>query len=646
MGESEEGSMRLLRRLVQVAQSALEADSVSATVAVGEQTIRAVETRSGCAGPLLHRTDAASMSFPVNCGESENGSLEVVVPGAGLDRALRLGPVFARHVGGVVGQLLSAAEVPLLDPEFASSIDRLMLDSASPRSMMRLLAGAVARWIGAELVGVMLWDEQRQVLQMLPGSFAADAEMVASYQVRAGDYLSNAARVFMSGVPYLSNAAVGDPGILSDYVAAFGIQNTLSVPLCIRGKPYGVLHMANKAGGFGLQDLVQAEHALSRLSAAISAGLRILELTDDSLRSEFIARTAVGIASGRPSGVFEAIDLEEACRVVAADGIVLQTDDLVRQACSADLTQEVVSSVLADIANSGVARVVRQPKRPGDPGRSALQLPVMRGDRRFGHITAIRLQASPFTSQQTGMLGRLASLAALAYTAEAYEDQRIELLRVAERARFADDLHDDVAQILFGAQMALDSVLEDERGAQRGHERILRARTLLIRGDAALRAVIENLNVADVPASGAETRLLRVLHEAQEMYDVAVELSVGRGVWPQVDSLDSETLSTLVRTAREAVVNSAKHSGARRIDVELAVVDDVVRLTVSDEGCGITSLSSGYHHGLSSTQRSVRRVGGSLGVQEQHGGGTRVVADFPQSRSVQGGFSDAVVCHE
>ena len=56
----------------------------------------------------------------------------------------------------------------------------------------------------------MLWDHKHNVLQMVPGSFYADAKTAASYRIDGSNLLSNAVRVFATGQPYLSNAASGE----------------------------------------------------------------------------------------------------------------------------------------------------------------------------------------------------------------------------------------------------------------------------------------------------------------------------------------------------------------------------------------------------------------------------------------------------
>src|SRR6202022_2955938 len=99
-----------------------------------------------------------------------------------------------------------------------------------------------------------------------------------------------------------------------------------------------------------------------------------------------------------------------------------------------------------------------------------------------GTLAALRVRGEPFSRDERHAMGRLANLAALAWASERYQQQRAELARLEERHRIADDLHDDVAQILFGAQLQLDQILEHGELDAAVVAGISRARGLLIRG--------------------------------------------------------------------------------------------------------------------------------------------------------------------
>ncbi len=77
----------------------------------------------------------------------------------------------------------------------------------------------------------------------------------------------------------------------------------------------------------------------------------------------------------------------------------------------------------------------------------------------------------------------------------------------------------------------------------------------------------------------------------------------------------------------EALTNVTKHSGATRADVTLVVVDDVLQVTIDDDGRGGASARAG--HGLSGLQERLEGVEGRLLLASPEGGPTRLRAEVP-----------------
>ena len=84
---------------------------------------------------------------------------------------------------------------------------------------------------------------------------------------------------------------------------------------------------------------------------------------------------------------------------------------------------------------------------------------------------------------------------------------------------------------------------------------------------------------------------------------------------------------------REALVNSFRHSGAGRIEVELEYEASQLRVLVRDDGCGIDNqvLQSGRdgHWGLSGMRERGQRIGARLKVMSRAGVGTEVELSVP-----------------
>ena len=77
----------------------------------------------------------------------------------------------------------------------------------------------------------------------------------------------------------------------------------------------------------------------------------------------------------------------------------------------------------------------------------------------------------------------------------------------------------------------------------------------------------------------------------------------------------------------EALTNAIKHSGATRIDIELARTGDVLRFEVRDDGRGGAVIGAGS--GLAGMQSRLGAFDGRLQVESPPGGPTVVAMELP-----------------
>ena len=221
----------------------------------------------------------------------------------------------------------------------------------------------------------------------------------------------------------------------------------------------------------------------------------------------------------------------------------------------------------------------------------------------------------------------LVNTTALAYANDRYNRQRAQVARLAERQRIADDLHDDVAQLLFAAQMALDDVLADTELDEPAVAAIARARALVIRGDATIRRAIDELS--SPPAADVESRLASMIATVDSTFDFQAALDVSPAAVQTARALGEDSMSTIVKVARESLVNAAKHARPCAARVSLTGVGhNRVRLAVVDDGPGMASNGDG-RHGMASMRAAVEARGGTLKVSSPAGGGTCVELTLP-----------------
>jgi signal transduction histidine kinase len=504
-------------------------------------------------------------------------------------------------------------------------LDRLVLSAHSLGELARALTAVIGPLFGNARIGVMIADRQRRVLQMMPGAFGADDLSVASHRVGFLDPRSNSARVLTTGLPYLSNASCGDASIRQQYVDAFGLSRVLTVPL----GEVGVLHIADGDEPFDLADLERASALAPRIASIVELAALLYRTRRAQRVEETICRGAVAVASGESIHTVMKVTLRELCEATEADLLAFVLDDAPPIVVTRGRRDPGIERAVLDEAGTdpGIRAYVVGPQRAGDPGWAAFYVPAALSGKRVGTLAALRLHGEPFARSERLSFMRMANVAALNYATERYQQQRAELARLQERQRLGDDLHDDVAQILFAAQLSLDSILAEDEVDDDVAQRIARARGLLIRGDTAIRTVIHKLS--SPPAADIVTRLAGVVFGVEDEFSLPIHLEADPGVPELGRGLRRPAADALMKAAREALVNAAKHAGPCRVTVKLKAAPGQLQLTVADDGIGAGPLSTGHHHGLAAIELLVEDQSGRTEVVHGESGGTVVTVIMP-----------------
>ena len=85
----------------------------------------------------------------------------------------------------------------------------------------------------------------------------------------------------------------------------------------------------------------------------------------------------------------------------------------------------------------------------------------------------------------------------------------------------------------------------------------------------------------------------------------------------------------IFRIAQEALTNVARHSHATQVRIELGQDDDTLRLTISDNGNGMSVTKATRGTGLVGMRARARAAGGTLAVDSSPGNGVRICAELP-----------------
>jgi signal transduction histidine kinase len=195
-----------------------------------------------------------------------------------------------------------------------------------------------------------------------------------------------------------------------------------------------------------------------------------------------------------------------------------------------------------------------------------------------------------------------------------------------ERRRIARDLHDDLSQKL--AYLAMDI---GKTATAPGVQGVVDLRPLQIRAAEAaetVRRISHQLHPSILDDIGLEAGLDQYCEEFQQRSGIATHFTSSN----VPESLATEVANSIYHIAAECLRNVAKHSNTKEVFVTLEVVDGTLRLSVRDEGVGLSptrmqTVNAGI--GIVGMKERAHLVNGKLSVQSQTGEGTEVSVEVP-----------------
>jgi len=222
------------------------------------------------------------------------------------------------------------------------------------------------------------------------------------------------------------------------------------------------------------------------------------------------------------------------------------------------------------------------------------------------------------------------------------EEERVrkENVRLEERTRIAQELHDTLLQTFMGASLQLGAAmnrLPSDSPVKPELDRILQ---LMEQGIEEGRNAIQGLRSSDSRTLDLVLALSGVQQELAVQPDVDFRVIVAGRQLPLRPAVRQE----IYRIGREALVNAFCHSGAKRVELELEYADSNLTMRVRDNGCGIDPqvLDSGRegHWGLAGMRERATRIGGLLKISSNATAGTQVQLSIPSGVAFQLSFTD------
>jgi signal transduction histidine kinase len=208
-------------------------------------------------------------------------------------------------------------------------------------------------------------------------------------------------------------------------------------------------------------------------------------------------------------------------------------------------------------------------------------------------------------------------------------------VRLEERTRIAQELHDTLLQSFLGASMRLGAAMDGLPSDSPVKSKLHPILQLMEQGIEEGRNAIQGLRSSVPGTLDLVLALSGVQRELAVEPDVDFRVSVAGRQQPLQGSIKHE----LYRIGREALVNAFRHSGAKRVDFELEYADSDLRMRIRDNGCGIDPqvLEAGRegHWGLAGMRERAMKIGGRLKIASSATAGTEVQLSIPGALAFQ-----------
>ncbi len=197
-----------------------------------------------------------------------------------------------------------------------------------------------------------------------------------------------------------------------------------------------------------------------------------------------------------------------------------------------------------------------------------------------------------------------------------------------ERRKLAQDLHDNLGQLLAVIKIKLSSI-----DAGPGEPSIVSLITLVGQAEESVRNVTVELSPPILHTLGLVPALEWLGEEIERVYGLRVHVDHDGCRKHLLD----EVQAVLYRAVRELLINVAKHARADAASLSCLCDGDRMLLVVSDAGCGFDAEPhlqpwSGHHSfGLRSINERICNLGGEVEIDSCPGNGTTITLSVPCS---------------
>ena len=205
------------------------------------------------------------------------------------------------------------------------------------------------------------------------------------------------------------------------------------------------------------------------------------------------------------------------------------------------------------------------------------------------------------------------------------QNESIEEARGLEKKRISQELHDGILGRLFGTRLSLDSLnFNNSEEAIKTRGQYINELQVI---EQDIRKVSHELNTDFVSGSGF-IDIIRTLVETQAIvYKLDYNLDHDDTInW---DEITNKKKIHIYRIIQESLHNIYKHAKAHRVNISFELENDVICLTIIDDGSGFDVNKAKSGIGLKNMNTRISEINGTISITSEKDSGTTVTIEVP-----------------
>ncbi len=259
-----------------------------------------------------------------------------------------------------------------------------------------------------------------------------------------------------------------------------------------------------------------------------------------------------------------------------------------------------------------------------------------------GRLTDLKADFGPIFALDDSVIGGIGLIEDISERKKAEEallesENRLRLLsskllsaQEKERKRIAGELHDSIGSLLSSIKIGCENTLNTAGKSGFDPDMLQSIIGLVRHAMEESRRITADLRPSMLDDLGVLTTLGWFTRNFQSVYPA---VSVKIDILVEEKDIPDPLKIVIFRVVQEAFHNVAKHSGANKVMLKLEKRDNLIRMTIEDNGRGFdAALLSGKEEkglGLISMSERVGYSGGTMVINSKEGTGTSIKANWP-----------------